>query len=255
MKNRSVLVTTGIMAVGAVLGLLILIGVKPAVKVEDHGGKKSKYEEGEQVHAEGQGAKGPHGGRMLAKGNFALEVTIFEQDVLPEFRVYAFDKGKPVDPAEVKLQVRLERLGAQPEVVGFHKVNDFLRSERVIVEPHSFKLSITAERQAQAYQWAYEQSQQAGAGTNTLAGNEHLFIPLKSPSKTRGVLAVRPERSRDLMIPEQRHQFEIFAALVATALERVHYVDVARDALLMARIQGGDLKLEFLPPDEEEVLP
>jgi two-component system, OmpR family, sensor histidine kinase KdpD len=94
-------------------------------------------------------------------------------------------------------------------------------------------------------QWAYDQSQQAGAGTNTLAGNEHLFIPLKSPSKTRGVLAVRPERTRDLMIPEQRHQFEIFADLVATALERVHYVDVARDALLMARIQGGDLRLEF----------
>jgi two-component system, OmpR family, sensor histidine kinase KdpD len=94
-------------------------------------------------------------------------------------------------------------------------------------------------------QWAYDQSQQAGAGTNTLAGNEHLFIPLKSPSKTRGVLAVRPERTRDLMIPEQRHQFEIFADLVATALERVHYVDVARDALFMARIQGGDLRLEF----------
>ncbi len=92
-------------------------------------------------------------------------------------------------------------------------------------------------------QWAYDQSRQAGAGTDTLAGNEYLFIPLKSPSRTRGVLAVRPERSRDLMIPEQRHQFEIFAALVATALERVHYVDVARDALFMARIQGGDLRL------------
>jgi two-component system, OmpR family, sensor histidine kinase KdpD len=94
-------------------------------------------------------------------------------------------------------------------------------------------------------QWAYDQSQQAGAGTDTLAGNEYLFIPLKSPERTRGVLAVRPERTRDLMIPEQRHQFEIFAALVATALERVHYVDVARDALLMARIMSGDLKLEL----------
>jgi two-component system sensor histidine kinase KdpD len=92
-------------------------------------------------------------------------------------------------------------------------------------------------------QWAYDQSQQAGAGTDTLAGNEYLFIPLKSPSRTRGVLAVRPERSRDLMIPEQRHQFEIFAALVATALERVHYVDVARDAMMMARIQSGDFEL------------
>jgi two-component system sensor histidine kinase KdpD len=56
---------------------------------------------------------------------------------------------------------------------------------------------------------------------------------------------VRPERTRDLFIPEQRHQFEIFAALVATALERVHYVDVARDALLMAGLQSGEVKLEI----------
>jgi two-component system sensor histidine kinase KdpD len=94
-------------------------------------------------------------------------------------------------------------------------------------------------------QWAYDRAQQAGAGTDTLAGNEYLFLPLKSPTRTHGVLAIRPERPRDLMIPEQRHQFDIFAALVATALERVYYMDVARDALLMARIQSGDLKLEL----------
>jgi two-component system sensor histidine kinase KdpD len=94
-------------------------------------------------------------------------------------------------------------------------------------------------------QWAYDQAQQAGAGTNTLAANEYLFLPLKSPTRTRGVLAVRPERARDLFIPEQRHQFEIFATLVATALERVHYVEVARDALLMARLQSGEMELEL----------
>ena len=96
-----------------------------------------------------------------------------------------------------------------------------------------------------AAQWAFDQSQSAGAGTETLAGNEYLFLPLKSPTRTRGVLAVRPERTRDLFIPEQRHQFEIFAALVATALERVHYVDVARDAMLMAGIQSGEVGLEL----------
>jgi two-component system sensor histidine kinase KdpD len=96
-----------------------------------------------------------------------------------------------------------------------------------------------------AAQWAYDQAQSAGAGTDTLAGNEYLFLPLKSPTRTRGVLAVRPERTRDLFIPEQRHQFEMFATLVATALERVHYVDVARDALLMAGLQSGDVELNF----------
>jgi K+-sensing histidine kinase KdpD len=94
-------------------------------------------------------------------------------------------------------------------------------------------------------QWAYDQGRPAGAGTDTLGTNEHLFLPLKSPTRIRGVLAVRPERSRDLMIPEQRHQFDIFAALVSTALERVYFVDVARDALLMARIHSGDLQLAF----------
>jgi two-component system, OmpR family, sensor histidine kinase KdpD len=96
-------------------------------------------------------------------------------------------------------------------------------------------------------QWAYDHAKAAGAGTDTMASNEHLFLPLRSPTRTRGVLAIRPERTRDLMIPEQRHQFDIFAALVATALERVHYVDVARDALLMARIQSRDLALELHP--------
>ncbi len=96
-----------------------------------------------------------------------------------------------------------------------------------------------------AAQWAFDQTQSAGAGTDTLAGNEYLFLPLKSPTRTRGVLAVRPERTRDLFIPEQRHQFEIFATLVATALERVHYVDVARDAMLMAGIQSGEVELEL----------
>jgi two-component system sensor histidine kinase KdpD len=112
-----------------------------------------------------------------------------------------------------------------------------------LVSPTSHGMSNPFD--ATTAQWAYEQSKQAGAGTDTLATNEHLFIPLKSPTRTRGVLAVRPERTRDLMIPEQRHQVEIFAALVATALERVHYVDVARDALLMARIHSGELKLEL----------
>jgi K+-sensing histidine kinase KdpD len=94
-------------------------------------------------------------------------------------------------------------------------------------------------------QWAYDQTQQAGAGTNTLAGNEYLFLPLKTPTRVRGVLAVRPERPRDLFIPEQRHQYEVFATLVATALERVHYVEVARDALMMARLRSGEVELEL----------
>jgi two-component system sensor histidine kinase KdpD len=95
-----------------------------------------------------------------------------------------------------------------------------------------------------AAQWSYDRSEPAGAGTDTLAGNDFLFLPLRAPMRTRGVLAVRPERSRDLMIPEQMRQYETFAALIAIALERVHYVDVARDALI--KIESERLRNSLL---------
>ena len=40
--------------------------------------------------------------------------------------------------------------------------------------------------------------------------------------RTRGVLAVRPEVPRLLLVPEQRQQLETFATLTAIALERAH---------------------------------
>ena len=81
-------------------------------------------------------------------------------------------------------------------------------------------------------QWAFDKSQAAGFGTDTLPGSEVLYVPLKAPMRTRGVLAIRPGNRRLLMIPEQRQQLDTFAALIAIALERVHYVEVARDALV-----------------------
>src|SRR5262249_49048424 len=93
-------------------------------------------------------------------------------------------------------------------------------------------------------QWAYDRTTQAGASTDTLSSNEHLFLPLKAPMRTRGVVAIRPERVRDLLIPEQRQQDETFAALTAIALERVHYVDVARDALV--KIESEQLRNSLL---------
>ncbi|HEX3949925.1 MAG TPA: DUF4118 domain-containing protein [Steroidobacteraceae bacterium] len=81
-------------------------------------------------------------------------------------------------------------------------------------------------------QWAFDRSQPAGFGTDTLPGSEVLYIPLRAPTKARGVLAVKARNRRLLRIPEQRQLLDTFAALIAIALERVHYVGVAQDALL-----------------------
>jgi two-component system sensor histidine kinase KdpD len=50
--------------------------------------------------------------------------------------------------------------------------------------------------------------------------------------RVRGVLVVEPSSARLLMIPEQRRLLDTFAALVAIALERIHFVSVAQDTLI-----------------------
>jgi two-component system sensor histidine kinase KdpD len=81
-------------------------------------------------------------------------------------------------------------------------------------------------------QWAFDHASPAGAGTDTLAASLAFYMPLVAPMRTRGVLAIVPPSRRWSLIPEQRQQFDTFAALTAIALERVHYIEVAQGALV-----------------------
>jgi len=93
-------------------------------------------------------------------------------------------------------------------------------------------------------QWAFDKGQHAGFGTDTLPGSEVLYIPLRAPLRARGVLAVRANNRRLLQIPEQRQLLDTFAALIAIALERVHYVALAQDALV--RMESERLRNSLL---------
>ena len=81
-------------------------------------------------------------------------------------------------------------------------------------------------------QWAFDRGRPAGFSTDTLPGTDVLYIPLRAPTRARGVLAVKAHNRRLLRIPEQRQLLDTFAALIAIAFERVHYVGVAQDALV-----------------------
>jgi two-component system, OmpR family, sensor histidine kinase KdpD len=81
-------------------------------------------------------------------------------------------------------------------------------------------------------QWVYDKQQPAGHGTDTLPAARARYLPLKAPTRTRGVLAIVTEDSRELDLPDQQRMLDAFAAQIALALERVHYVEIARDALV-----------------------
>jgi two-component system sensor histidine kinase KdpD len=69
-------------------------------------------------------------------------------------------------------------------------------------------------------QWVYDHDAPAGLGTDTLPGGSIQYLPLKTGRHTLGVLAVEPAVRRRILLPEQHHLLETFAAQIALALER-----------------------------------
>jgi two-component system sensor histidine kinase KdpD len=80
--------------------------------------------------------------------------------------------------------------------------------------------------------WVFRNEQPAGLATATLSAQAWHYVPLKAPMRVRGVLALRPDQPRWLLIPEQVQQLDTLARQIAIALERVHYVEVAQQALV-----------------------
>ena len=118
------------------------------------GGEKNPAGE---AHAEsGEMERGPHRGRMLRDGNFAVEVTIFEDGVEPEFRLYAYRDDKPVAPTEVQVSVQLVRLGGMVDNFTFAPREGYLRGNGVVTEPHSFDVKVDATEGGRQHSWAYQ---------------------------------------------------------------------------------------------------
>ncbi|NVO06898.1 MAG: DUF4118 domain-containing protein, partial [Rhodoferax sp.] len=80
--------------------------------------------------------------------------------------------------------------------------------------------------------WCFRHGQRAGLATATLPSSRWHYVPLQAPMRIRGVLALQPGRARWLLIPEQVQQLETLARQIAIALERVHYVEVAQQAVV-----------------------
>ncbi len=81
-------------------------------------------------------------------------------------------------------------------------------------------------------QWALDHNASAGLTTDTLPSASALYVPLKAPMRTRGVLVLVPRMARWQLNPEQQRLLETTAALIAIALERNHFISVAQEALV-----------------------
>jgi two-component system sensor histidine kinase KdpD len=87
-------------------------------------------------------------------------------------------------------------------------------------------------------QWVFDHSAPAGLGTDTLPAAVAQYLPLKGSGQMLGVLAVEPKQRRRLLLPEQRHLLETFAAQIALALERADLAEEAEASRVSAETEG-----------------
>jgi membrane fusion protein, heavy metal efflux system len=137
-KHWPVLVVVG---VGLLLAILILAT-----------GKNDTHDE----HA-AEIPRGPHGGKLFEKDGIAVEVTIYESGVPPEFRLYVYDQEKAVDLSHVSATIELDRVARPLEIINFSKREDYLLGDKVIVEPHSFDAKIKLSFKGKTNEWVYSQ--------------------------------------------------------------------------------------------------
>lgn len=108
-----------------------------------------------ETSAPGEYERGPHNGRMLRDGDFGLEMTVFEDGVPPEYRLYTFRGDKPIPPGEVRATVTIKRLDGETTSFGFRPEQDYLRGDAMLVEPHSFDVAVTAAEGGRRHQWRF----------------------------------------------------------------------------------------------------
>lgn len=218
MKRRwimQVLLVLAVLAIGTVAGFKIL-ALEPVTG--------AKGEQSDEPAA----AEGPHGGRLLKDGSFALEVTIFEAGVSPEFRVHAYRGGQPLDPADVDLVIELHRLGGKTDIFEFRPRDGYLLGNGVVSEPHSFDVSVRAEYEGQDYEWHYESHEgrtQIDAATAQAAG---LKTAQAGPAQIREALTLQGSVEYDV-------------ERVRRAMARYPGMIVGLNARIGARVEAGDV--------------
>jgi two-component system sensor histidine kinase KdpD len=95
-----------------------------------------------------------------------------------------------------------------------------------------------APQEAAVARWAFEHREQAGHGTDTLAGASALCVPLIAGDSAVGVLAIQRRRGTPARLDiDQRQLIDALARQAALAIARVQFGEQARDAALRARTE------------------
>ncbi|WP_338062055.1 efflux RND transporter periplasmic adaptor subunit [Sphingomonas solaris] len=82
-------------------------------------------------------------------------MTVFEDGIPPEYRLYAYRGDKPLPPGEVQASVTIRRLDEEVTTFAFKPEENYLRGQATLVEPHSFDVAVTASEGGRRHHWKF----------------------------------------------------------------------------------------------------
>lgn len=142
----------------------------------------------ESVRASGDYERGPNNGRLLRDGDFALEVTIYETNAPPHYRLYAYRNSQPLDPAQVVPTVELKRLDGEVNRFAFKPENGYLSGDGEVTEPHSFDVTVTAEHNGRTSTWSYDSYEGRVTIPAAIAEDAGIRVEAAGPAVVRDVV-------------------------------------------------------------------
>ncbi len=184
MKNKKLIIALAVILAG---GGYWLYPASDKHSGAEHGTVKSGDEHGA---AEEEFERGPHNGRLLKKGDFAVEITIFEDGVPPQFRVFAYEDMKPLDPAKVQLTIELSRLDGEVNPFTFTPQDDALMGSATVEEPHSFDVGVKAVYDGKTYEWAFASYEGRTTIKEEIAKDSGLKTEEAGPATVRETIAL-----------------------------------------------------------------
>lgn len=149
MLKKNILISLMILFVGLFVGFQILVTKSINAAPDGHA---------KEVASDPPTPRGPHNGRLFTDKNLTIEIQIHETGVPPEFHIYFYGNDQPIPVSEVNLTAKVIRMG-QTDPISFKQEKDYLLSEQVIYEPHSFKVVFDGVYQGQNYQWSFTQEE------------------------------------------------------------------------------------------------
>ncbi len=219
------------------LGALLLIAPLAACD----GGAEKPVAEGE-AGAAAEYEKGPNNGRLLKDGDFAVEMTIFEDGVPPQFRVFPTRGGKPVDPNTVNLSVTLKRIDGEVNRFAFKPDGAFLTGQGTVIEPHSFDVEVVAVESGKRHRWTYASPEGRTRIAAAAAKSGGVVIETAGPAT---ISEMREVEGTVQLAPSARSEVRAqFPGKIMAVTKAVG--DYVRKGQLLARIESSE-SLQIYP--------